>query len=70
MKRVIAICLLCGLASCATTDNKNSAMMSQAKSNSSGYDEQYMAKVERQANQRGVVVKWVNPPRKPKKDGN
>ncbi|MEO8001547.1 MAG: hypothetical protein ABI644_06695 [Arenimonas sp.] len=68
MKRVLALCLMCVLSSCASTD---SAKMAQTKQNSSGYDEQYMAKVERQAAQRGVTVRWINPPRvsKVKKDG-
>lgn len=71
MKRVIAICLMCALSSCATTDTKDSAKMSQIKQNSSGYDEAYMARVERQASQNGVIIKWVSPPRaqKVKKDG-
>lgn len=45
--------------------------MSQARKNSSGYDEDYMARVERQASQHGVIVKWVHPPLAPKakKDG-
>jgi len=66
MKRVIAVCLISVLCSCASTDSKDSAKMAQAKQNSSGYDEQYMARVERQASQRGVVVKWINPPKAPK----
>ena len=71
MKRVLAVCLISVLCSCASTDSKDSAKMAQAKQNSSGYDEQYMARVERQASQRGVVVKWINPPKatKAKKDG-
>lgn len=71
MKRVIAICLISVLSACATTDNKDSVKMSQTKQNNSGYDEDYMAKVERQALQRGVIVKWISPPRaqKVKKDG-
>lgn len=71
MKRVIAICLICALSSCASTESKDSATMAQTKKSSSGYDEQYMARVERQASQRGVVVKWINPPKAPKakKDG-
>ncbi len=71
MKRVMAMCLMFVLSSCASTDSKDSAKMAQTKQNSSGYDEQYMERVERQASQRGVVVKWVNPPKAPKakKDG-
>lgn len=70
MKQVIAICMMCVLSSCATTDNKSSVKMAQANQDSRGYDERYMAKVERLADQRGVIVKWVNPPRaKAKKDG-
>lgn len=73
MKRVIAICLMCALSSCASTDSKNfkSSYVSQRQINSSGYDEAYMARVEKQASQRGVIVKWVNPPKAPKakKDG-
>lgn len=71
MKRVLVIYLMSLICSCASTDSKDSAKMAQAKQNNSGYDEQYMARVERQASQRGVVVKWINPPRAPKakKDG-
>ncbi len=71
MKRVLALCLMCILGSCATTDSKDSSKMTQAKLNSSGYDETYISRVERQARQRGVLVKWINPPlaRKHKKDG-
>jgi len=62
---------MCILSSCASTDSKDSSKMSQTKLNSSGYDEKYMSRVERQASQHGVIVKWVNPPLapKPKKDG-
>ena len=71
MKRVLAISLICVLGSCATTDNKDSAKMAQTKQSKSSYDQEYMARVERQASQRGVVVKWINPPKKSKvkKDG-
>ncbi len=71
MKRVLALSLICILSSCATTDGKDSSKMSQTKPNSSGYDEKYISRVERQASQHGVIVKWVNPPlaQKPKKDG-
>ena len=66
MKRVFVICLICVLSSCASTDSKDSAKMAQTKQNSSGYDEEFMARVERQASQRGVVIKWINPPKAPK----
>ncbi|MGH8105206.1 MAG: hypothetical protein ACREO1_12470 [Arenimonas sp.] len=73
MKRVIAICLMCALSSCATTDSANlrSKHVSQRQLNASGYDEAYMAKVEKIAGQHGVIVKWINPPKAPKakKDG-
>ena len=75
MKRVIAVCLLLALSACASTGEKDmkvaSTKMSQSQVNSSGYDEAFMARVERQAIQRGVMVKWVNPPKAPKakKDG-
>lgn len=71
MKRVLAIGLVCVLSACATTDSKDSAKMAQAKQSSSGYDDLYMARVERQALQRSVIIKWINPPKKPKakKDG-
>ena len=72
MKRVLAICLICSLGACATTDSKDTSKMTQAKPNSSGYDDLYISRVERQALQRGVIVKWINPPfaRKPKKTGH
>ena len=75
MKRVLAVCLLLALSACASTDPKDmkvaSTRMSQRQINSSGYDEAYMARVEQQARQRGVIVKWINPPKAPKakKDG-
>lgn len=71
MKRVMAICLILILASCASTDGKKTLHVSQRQLNSSGYDEAYIAQVERQASKHGVVVKWVNPPKadKTKKDG-
>ncbi|MGH8051303.1 MAG: hypothetical protein ACREPB_11645 [Arenimonas sp.] len=71
MKRVIAVCLILVLGSCASTDGKKTLHMSQRQINSSGYDEDYIARVERQASQHGVVVKWVHPPKaeKAKKDG-
>ncbi len=73
MKRVIAICLMCALSACASTGSSNyqSKHVSQRQLNASGYDEAYMARVERIAGQRGVVIKWVNPPKAPKakKDG-
>ncbi|HNV85132.1 MAG TPA: hypothetical protein PLF92_08660 [Arenimonas sp.] len=71
MKRVIAISLMCILSSCATTDSKDASKMSQATPSKSGFDDGYMAKVESQATQRGVVVRWVHPPKAPKakKDG-
>ena len=70
MKRVIAICLMCALSACASTGSKDSAK-SDTELNSSGYDENYMAMVERNASRHGVIVKWINPPRAPKakKDG-
>jgi len=67
MKRVLALSLMCLLGSCATTNSKDSSSVSQTKLNSSGYDEKYIASVERQANQRGVTVKWINPPLAPKR---
>lgn len=71
MKLVIAISLMFILNACASTDSKDSSKMSQRKANASGFDERYMARVQRQAEQRGVIVKWVHPPRAPKakKDG-
>ena len=73
MKRVIAICLMCALSACASSGGSNltSKHVSQRQLNASGYDEAYMARVEYQAAQRGVVVRWVNPPKAPKakKDG-
>ncbi len=74
MKRVIAICLMCSLSACASMKGKESTepnKVSQKQQSSYGYDQVYMARVERQALQRGVIVKWISPPRAPKakKDG-
>jgi hypothetical protein len=73
MKRVFcAISFLALLSACASTENRGFAKHdSQSQTNTSGYDEKYMARVEREALQRGVTIKWVSPPRAPKskKDG-
>lgn len=71
MKRVVAICLISLLSSCASTDTKSPAKLATTGEGKSGLDEIYMRKVESQAIQRGVVVKWVHPPKAPKvkKDG-
>lgn len=72
MKRVTAICLLCLLSACASTENKSyTKSQPQRQLSNSEYDEVYMARVQRQARQFGVSVKWVSPPRAPKakKDG-
>ncbi len=71
MKRVLALCLIFFLASCATTGDKSASNATQTKLNSSGYDEKYISRVEHQASQHGVIVRWVNPPVAPKrkKDG-
>lgn len=71
MKRVIAICCILILNACATNETKDSAKMTQALKGNSGLDEVYMNRVENQASQRGVIVKWINPPKAPKakKDG-
>lgn len=75
MKRVFIICLMCSLSACASMYGKDSNpdrnKVARAPENRSGLDEQYMAKVENVARSRGVLVRWVNPPKatKPKKDG-
>lgn len=75
MKRVIAICLMCSLSACASMNGKDSnpdsSTMTSKQENSSGYDEKYMARVDRAASQNGVTVRWINPPKvlKAKKDG-
>lgn len=72
MKRVIAICLMLSLSSCAGMGSKDSnSKLSEGQQNSSGFDEAYMARVEYQASRHGVNIKWINPPKapKPKKDG-
>lgn len=78
MKRVIVICLICVLSACASTGSsnlsdkgKNSRHLSQRQLNESGYDEAYMARMERAAAQNGIILRWVNPPKAPKakKDG-
>ena len=54
--------LAVSLSGCAS----NSSMASNSMSSESKYDEAYIAKVDRISRDRGVVVKWVNPPRKKK----
>jgi len=62
------------LSACASMYGKDSNSernkVSQKQQTNSEYDQAYMARVERQALQRGVIVKWVSPPRarKAKKD--
>ena len=75
MKRVIVCCLMLSLSACASMYGKDSNpernKVSQKQQSDSEYDQVYMASVERQALQRGVIVKWISPPRAPKakKDG-
>ena len=75
MKRVILCCLILSLSACASMYGKDSHpernKVVQKSQTNSEYDQVYMAKVERQALQRGVVITWVSPPRarKAKKDG-
>jgi hypothetical protein len=70
MKRILILGVLLSLSACASMYGKDSNAernkLSQQQNNSSGLDEKYMARVERQALQRGVLVRWVNPPRAPK----
>ena len=75
MKRVILCCVILSLSACASMSGKDSNpernKVAQKSEMNSEFDEVYMAKVERLALQRGVVVKWVSPPRsrRVKKDG-
>ena len=76
MKRVfIIICLISSLSACASMNGKDSNpdrnKFAQTSENKSDLDEQYIAEVESVARTRGVLVKWVNPPKakKPKKSG-
>jgi len=69
MKRVIAIFLICGLGACASSGNKDMNNVSQTKQSTSGYDDSYMTRVESQATQRGVVVRWIHPPKARVKKG-
>ena len=74
MKRVIVCCLMLSLSACASMYGKDSNPERNKLSQNnkvSEYDQVYMARVERQALQHGVIVKWVSPPRarKVKKDG-
>lgn len=75
MKRVIVCCLMLSLSACASMYGKDSNpernKVSQKQRSYSEYDQTYVASVERQALQRGVMVKWISPPRarKVKKDG-
>ena len=58
-------------AACAGTETRSGGMaLSQGAENASGYDEAYMARVERNAKRQGIIVQWINPPQAPKhKDG-
>jgi hypothetical protein len=74
MKRVIAVFFMLSLSACAGMygkDAKPSNNKLVSNQYDSGLDENYMARVQRQADHAGIVVKWVHPPRapKPKKDG-
>lgn len=69
MKRVIAICIMFSLSACASMYGKDSnPERNKLTQNNkvSEYDQVYMARVEHQALQRGVIVKWISPPRAPK----
>jgi hypothetical protein len=70
MKCILMVVALLGLSACASMDDKNAnaerSKLLQQQTNTSDLDEKYMARIERQAQQRGVIVKWVNPPRAPK----
>ena len=75
MKRVIVCCLMLSLSACASMYGKDSNpernKVSQKQQSYSEFDQTYLASVDRQALQRGVMVKWISPPRarKVKKDG-
>ena len=75
MKRAIVCCLMLSLSACASMYGKDSNpernKVSQKLQSNSEYDQSYIDSVERQAIQRGVMVKWISPPRAPKakKDG-
>jgi hypothetical protein len=75
MKRVLAICLMSSLSACAGIEGKNASLERNdappKQLSSNEFDQDYMAKVERQASRNGVIVKWVSPPkaRKARKDG-
>jgi hypothetical protein len=70
MKRILIVGVLLSLSACASMYGKDSNAernkLSQQQNDSSGLDEKYIASVEQQALERGVLVKWVNPPRAPK----
>ena len=69
MKRVIVCCLMLSLSACASMYGKDSnPERNKLTQNNkvSEYDQVYMARVEHQALQRGVIVKWISPPRAPK----
>jgi hypothetical protein len=72
MKRILIVGVLLSLSACASWYGKDSNAghnkLSQSSNYSSGLDDKYMARVERQAQQRGVVVKWIHPPKAPKSD--
>lgn len=55
-----------GLTSCASMDDRSIAAAPQTRSMTS--NEIYMARVDRNAKRRGIVVVWVHPPNTPQKE--
>ncbi len=60
------------VAACAGNQTKYAGTtQTPGAENASGYDEAYMARVERNAKRQGIIVQWINPPQAPKhKDGH
>ena len=61
---VAAALALGSLGACSTTGDKSAANVDSSKVIGMQDDAQYVAKVERVARARGIMLTWVNPPKK------
>lgn len=63
LSTLFALSVLILLSGCASMDGKSSSL-TRPSSSAVGYDEAYMARVERYARIRGIDLTWIHPPDK------
>lgn len=71
MRCSVAALSLCTLAACASSADRApvaDAAAAKPKRPETVLDQAYMARVERAALRRGILVQWVHPPTKPSDD--